>query len=57
MFHASNYKCMSRRDVIVGAPLDLSTLTRMSCIGAYGENLKTENVSKYCVLVVAFLLL
>ena len=46
-----------RRDVPVGAPLDLSTPTGMSCIGTYGENFKTDNVSKYHVLLVAFLLL
>ena len=45
-----------RRDVPVGAPLDLSTQTGMSCIGTYGENFKTDNVSKYRVLLVAFLL-
>ena len=28
----------TRRDVPVGVPLDLSTPTGMSCIGAYGEN-------------------
>ena len=39
-----------RRDVPVGAPLDLSTPTGMSCIGTYGENFKTDNVSKYRVL-------
>ena len=46
-----------RRDVPVGVPLDLSTPTGMSCIGAYGENCKSDNVSKYRVLLVAFLLL
>ena len=46
-----------RRDVPVGVPLDLSTPTEMGCIGTYGENCKSDNVSKYCVLVVAFLLL
>ena len=46
-----------RRDVPVGAPLDLSKPTGMSCIGTYGENFKIENVSKYRVLLVAFLLL
>ena len=29
----------------------------MSCIGTYGENCKSDNVSKYRVLLVAFLLL
>ena len=46
-----------RRDVPVGVPLDLSTPTGMSCIGTYGENCKSDNVSKYLVLLVAFLLL
>ena len=46
-----------RRDVPVGVPLDLSTPTGMSCIGTYGENCKSDNVSKYHVLLVAFLLL
>ena len=45
----------SRRDVPVGVPLDLSTPTGMSCIGTYGENCKSDNVSKYRVLLVAFL--
>ena len=49
--------CDSRRDVPVGAPLDLSTLTGMSSIGTYGENCKSDNVLKYRVLLVAFLLL
>ena len=40
----------SRWDVPVGVPLDLSTLTGMTCIGTYGENCKSDNVSKYCVL-------
>ena len=44
-----------RRDVPVGAPLDLSTPTGMSCIGTYGENCKSDNMSKYRVLLVAFL--
>ena len=35
-----------RRDVPVCVPLDLSTPTGMSCIGAYGENCKSDNVSK-----------
>ena len=39
-----------RRDVPVGVPLDLSTPTGMSCIGTYGENCKSDNVSKYRVL-------
>ena len=47
----------NRRDVPVGVPLDLSTPTGMSCIGTYGENCKSDNVSKYRVLLVAFLLL
>ena len=34
-----------RRDVPVGVPLDLSTPTGMSCIGTYGENYKSDNVS------------
>ena len=38
-------------------PLDLSTPTGMSCIGTCGENCKSDNVSKYRVLLVAFLLL
>ena len=46
-----------RRDVPVGVPLNLSTPTGMSCIGTYGENCKSDNVSKYRVLLVAFLLL
>ena len=45
-----------RRDVPVGVPLDLSTPTGMSCIGKYGENCKSDNVSKHRVLLVAFLL-
>ena len=48
---------LCRRDVPVGVPLDLSTPTGMSCIGTYGENCKSDNVSKYRVLLVAFLLL
>ena len=43
-----------RRDVPVGVPLDLSTPTGMSCFGTYGENCKSDNVSKYRVLLVAF---
>ena len=46
-----------RQGLPVGAPLDLSTPTGMSCIGTYGENFKSDNVSKYRVLLVAFLLL
>ena len=46
-----------RRDVPIGVPLDISTPTGMSCIGTYGENCKSDNVSKYCVLLVAFHLL
>ena len=46
-----------RRDVPVGVPLDLSTPTGISCIGTYGENCKSDNESKYRVLLVAFLLL
>ena len=42
-----------RRDVPFGVPLDLSTPTGMSCIGTYSENCKSDNVSKYCVLLVA----
>ena len=51
--------CISsvRRDVPVGDPLDLSTPTEMTCIGTYGENCKSDNVSKCHVLLVAFLLL
>ena len=41
----------------VGVPLDLSKPTGMSCIGTYGENYESDNVSKYRVLLVAFLLL
>ena len=51
----SLYKC--RRYVPVGVPLDLSTPTGMSCIGTYGENCKSDSVSKYHVLLVAFQLL
>ena len=46
-----------RRDFPVDVPLDLSTPTGMSCIGTYGENCKSDNVSKYRVLLVAFLVL
>ena len=57
-FINSNVKWFShRRDVPVGVPLDLSTPTGMSCIGTYGENCKSDNVSKYRVLLGAFLLL
>ena len=45
-----------RRDVPVSVPLDLSTPPGMSCIETYGENCKSDNVSKYRVLLVAFLL-
>ena len=45
-----------RRDVPVGVPLDLSTPTGMSCIGTYGENCKSDNVSKYRVLFIYKLL-
>ena len=51
------HTCRFRRDVPVGVPLDLSTPTGMSCIGTYGENYKSDNVSIYRVLLVAFLLL
>ena len=40
----------------VGVPLDLSTPKGMSCIGTYGENCKSDNLSKYRVLLVVFLL-
>ena len=46
-----------RRDVPVGVPLDLITPTGMSCIGTYGENCKSDNVSKCRVLLVVFLIL
>ena len=55
-FEGINIK-KTRRDVPVGVPLDLYTPTGMSCIGTYGENCKSDNVSKYRVLLVAFLLL
>ena len=42
----------NRRDFPVGVPLDLSTPTGMSCIAAYGENCKSDNVSKFRVLIV-----
>ena len=51
------YKSQSRRDVPVGVPVDLSTPTGISCIGTYGENCKSSIMSKYRVLLVAFLLL
>ena len=47
----------TRWDVPVGVPLDLSTPMGMSCIGTYGKNCKSDNVSKYHVLLVAFQLL
>ena len=47
------YISYRRRDVPAGVPLDLSTPTGMSCIGTYGENCKSDNVSKYRVLLVA----
>ena len=47
----------TRQDVPVGVPLDLSTPTGMSCIGTYGENCKSDIVSKYRVSLVAFQLL
>ena len=46
---------LCRRDVPIGVPLDLSTPTGMGCIGTCGENCKSDNVSKYRVLLVAFL--
>ena len=45
------------RDVPVGVPLELSTPTRLSCIGTYGKNCKSDNVSQYHVLLAAFQLL
>ena len=48
---------LTRRDVPVVVSLDLSTLTGMSCIGTYGKNCKSDNVSKYRVLLVVFQLL
>ena len=56
LFLLQNIDC-GRRDIPVGVPLDLSTPTGMSCIATYGENCKSDNVSKYRVLLVAFLLL
>ena len=47
----------SRRDVPVGVPFNFSTPMGMSCIGTYGEHCKSDNVSKYRVLLVAFLIL
>ena len=47
----------TRWDVPVGVPIDLSTPTGMSCIGTYGKNYKSDNVLKYCVLLVVFQLL
>ena len=55
MKHNRTNTSMYRRDVPVSVPLDLST--GMSCIGTYGENCKPDNVSKYCILLVAFQLL
>ena len=52
-----SYTVCKRRYVPVGVPLDLSTPTRISCIGTYGENCKSDNVSKYRFLLVAFQLL
>ena len=49
--------CWIRWDVPVGVPLDHSTPKGMSCIGTNGENCKSDNVSKYRFLLVAFLLL
>ena len=57
VFNGFKYISNTRRDVLIGVPLDLSTPTGMSCIGTYGENCKSDNVSKYRVLLVAFLLL
>ena len=57
VYNPKNDTFSSRRDVPVGVPLDLYTPTGMSCIGTYGENCKSDNVSKYRVLLVAFLLL
>ena len=61
LFQDRNYSVNNiirdRRDVPVDVPLDLSTPTGMSCIGTYGENCKSDNVSKYRVLLVAFQLL
>ena len=45
---------VGRRDVPVGVPLDLSTPIGMSCIGAYGDNCKSDNVSKYRVYLLLF---
>ena len=46
-----------RRDVPVRVPLDLYTPTGMSCIGTYGDNCKSDNVSKYRPILVTFQLL
>ena len=57
---SGDFECFTRscrRDVPVGVPLDLSTPTGMSCIGTYGENCRSDNVSKYRVVPVAFLIL
>ena len=43
-----------RQDVPVGVPLDLSAPTGISCFETYGENCKSDNVSKYRVLLVNF---
>ena len=53
----NNHDTLIRQDVPIGVPLDLSTPTGMGCIGTYGENCKSDNVSKYRVLLDAFLLL
>ena len=57
VYRAYMYTRCIRRNVPVGVPLDLSTPTGMSCIGTYGENCKSDNVSKYRVFFGAFLLL
>ena len=49
--------CNPGRDTPAGVPLDLFTPTGMSCIGTYGENCKSDNVSEYLVLLVASQLL
>ena len=43
-----------RRDVPVGVPLDLYTPTGMSCIWTYGENCKSDNVSKIALYWLLF---
>ena len=48
---------LHRRDVPVGVPLDLHTDGNELYWDIYGENCKSDNVSNYCVLLVAFLLL